>query len=101
MSAVIVTAAQGANRCDGVGSGLGCCAVAQGTGNGALRLGCGSIRLGTERGSCRQWLVGTGLAVAVATATGGYGRRRCRRSEAEQNQGSGRQGSQTAREGRR
>ena len=39
--------------------------------------------------------------MAVAMATGGYGRRRCRRSEAEQNQGSGRQGSQTAGEGRR
>ena len=59
--------------------------------------------LGTGRGSCRQWLVRTGAAVAVtvATATGGYGRRRCRRSEAEKNQGSGRQGSQTAGEGRR
>ena len=45
--------------------------------------------LGTGRGSCRQWLVRTGVAVAVATATGGYGRRRCRRSEAKQNQGSG------------
>ena len=42
MSAVVVTAARGANRCGSLGSGLGFCAMAQ-------------SELGTGRSSCRQW----------------------------------------------
>ena len=38
MPAVAVTAARGANRCGGAGSGLGCCAMAQsGLGTGRQR----------------------------------------------------------------
>ena len=54
---VTVTAARGANRCAGAGSGLGCCVVAQ--------AGLGTVR----QRQCR----------AGDDDTGGYGRRKLER----------------------